>query len=259
LPSSWGIPLDLEYVRVLRKAMKISDFDTLTFDCYGTLIDWETGIAEHLGAWFTRHHVSVGSDELLAAFGRAETRVEAERPTPLYTDVLRAVHGQIAARFGLPAESDAADAFAASVGNWPAFPDTADALRRLEERHRLVVISNVDRSSFAQTEKKLGVALDAVITAEEVGVYKPDLRMFERAFEILRAKGVDRSQILHVAQSLYHDHVPAKNLGLRTVWVNRRKGLDGWGATPRPDTDVVPDIEVATLAELAALSATGLI
>jgi 2-haloalkanoic acid dehalogenase type II len=236
-----------------RLAVRISDFPVLTFDCYGTLIDWETGIADHLGRWAERHGSTARAQDLLTAFSRAETRVQSERPSARYRDVLREVYREIAVRFGVDPDTQEADDFAASVGNWPPFPDTKAALTELKKRYKLVVVSNVDRESFSRTLPKLGVELDALVNAEDVGAYKPDLRMFERTFEIVAEMGFDRSKILHVAQSLYHDHVPAAQLGLRTVWVNRRKGKDGWGATRQPDTEVTPDIEVASLSELVAL------
>lgn len=233
--------------------MKISDFEAMTFDCYGTLIDWEAGIAERLEAWAERHSVSADKENLLAAFAQAEAQAESRAPHAIYPEILRKVHGELASHFGVSRSSSEADSLARSVGDWPAFLDTQEALRTLKERYRLVVVSNVDRASFARTQQKLGVELDALITAEDVGAYKPDLRMFERTFETLAEMGVERSQILHVAQSLYHDHVPAKKLGLSTVWVNRRRGQEGWGATRQPEGEVAPDIEVASLAELVAL------
>lgn len=233
--------------------MRISDFEAMTFDCYGTLIDWEAGIAAQLQSWAERHGVAADKEILLAAFAKAEAPVESQMPTALYPDILRKVHGKVASHFGIPGESSEADLLAQSVGDWPVFPDTQEALGKLKQRYRLVVVSNVDRASFARTQQKLGVELDALITAEDVGAYKPDSRVFERAFETLAEMGIDRSRVLHVAQSLYHDHVPAKKLGLATVWVNRRKGQGGWGATRQPEVQVVPDIEVASLAELVTL------
>lgn len=234
-------------------ALRIADFRALTFDCYGTLIDWEEGIGAWLSSWAESHSVFPSRDELLQAFARAENRAEQESPTSIYPDILRATLRGLGRELGiepLPAETDA---FAASVGDWPPFPDTRSALRLLKEQYRLVVVSNVDRASFARTNEKLGVAFDAVVTAEEVGAYKPDHRMFLRAFEVLERMEIGRGQILHVAQSLYDDHVPAKELGLSTVWVNRRRGQEGWGATAAPTTPVIPDLEVGSLAELVAL------
>jgi putative hydrolase of the HAD superfamily len=233
--------------------VQISDFEVLTFDCYGTLIDWETGIVRHLGSWAARNGVATRPEELLDAFAGAEARVEAERPSAPYRDILREVYRVIASGFGVPSDETEAEHFATSVGDWPAFSDTTIALRELEKRYRLIVVSNVDRESFSRTLPKLGVELDGLVTAEDVGAYKPDPRMFERALEVVTEMGIDRSKILHVAQSLFHDHVPAKKLGLRTVWVNRRKGREGWGATPPPGAEVTPDIEVATMADIVAL------
>lgn len=233
--------------------MKVSDFEALTFDCYGTLIDWETGIAERLHHWAKHHGLSVEREKLLTVFAEAEARAETQMPAALYPDILRKVHDEISLHFGVSSERWEADAFADSVGDWPAFPDTTEALRQLEKRYRLMVISNVDRASFARTQQKLGVEFDGLVTAQDVGTYKPHVRMFERAFEVLADMGIKRSRTLHVAQSLFHDHQPAKQLGLATVWVNRRRGRQGWGATRAPDGDVVPDIEVASLAELVAL------
>ena len=225
----------------------------LTFDCYGTLIDWERGIGDILHPWAQRHNLSVSAEELLAAFAEAESACEAATPSAVYPDILRAVHRRLADRFAVRPSREDVDALAQSVGDWPAFPDTPDALRELKKHYKLVIVSNVDRASFARTNLKLGVTFDAVVTAEEVGAYKPDHRMFERAFAVLREMGIDRTAILHVAQSLYHDHVPACQLGLTTCWVNRRQGKAGSGATPAADVDIEPDYMVAGLAELVTL------
>lgn len=231
----------------------LDSIKALTFDCYGTLIDWERGISGVLRPWSQRHNLSVSDEELLAAFAEAEPACEAEAPTALYPDVLRAVQRRLADRFGVPPSREDADILAESVGDWPAFPDTPAALRDLKGRYRLVIISNVDRASFARTNLKLGVTFDAVVTAEEVGAYKPDHRMFERALEILQGMGIERGEILHVAQSLYHDHVPAQQLGLVTCWVDRRRGKTGSGATRTVSPDVKPDHTVGSLAELVIM------
>jgi 2-haloalkanoic acid dehalogenase type II len=233
--------------------VRIADFEVLTFDCYGTLIDWETGIAGHLGLWAERHGINARADDLLSVFARAETRIESERPSDRYQDVLREVYREITVQFSVEPDAKEAEDFATSVGTWPPFPDTEAALTELKKRYKLVVVSNVDRKSFSRTLPKLGINLDGLVTAEDVGAYKPDPRMFERTFEVVAEMGFDRSKILHVAQSLFHDHVPATKLGLRTAWVNRRKGQDGWGATKPPDANVTPDIEVASMADLVAL------
>lgn len=233
--------------------MTIRDFKALTFDCYGTLIDWETGLLAVLRPWAARHDRRVSDERLLEAFGKAEAAVERESPQMRYTDILRSVQARIAVAFGVPTIEAEAEALAQSVGDWPVFPDTAAALRELKQRHRLVIVSNVDHAAFARTNAKLGVAFDAIVTAEDVGAYKPDRRMFESAVSVLAGMGIRPSEILHVAQSLYHDHVPAKALGLTTVWVDRRGEKSGWGATVPPSAAVKPDLVVRTLAELAAL------
>ncbi len=233
--------------------MDLAPFKALTFDCYGTLIDWESGILAVLRPWAARHGIAASDDRLLAAFATAESACEAATPGALYRDILRAAHARIAAHWGEAADAIEADTLAESVGSWPAFPDTIATLEKLKRRHKLIIVSNVDRASFARTQKTLVVPFDAVVTAEEVGAYKPDLRMFRRALEVISKWGIRPQEILHVAQSLYHDHVPAKSLGLATVWVDRRHGRAGWGATPRPAENVTPDLVVRTLADLAAL------
>ncbi|MBI3872128.1 MAG: haloacid dehalogenase type II [candidate division Zixibacteria bacterium] len=228
----------------------------LTFDCYGTLIDWEQGILDRMRPWAERNGLQVADERLLELYGEIEAACEAATPTAPYTEILRTVHGRIATCLGVAPDAGEADRFAASVGDWMPFPDMADALRALKLRFKLVIVSNVDRASFARTNAKLGVTFDAIVTAEEVGAYKPDHRMFQRAFEVLETTGIRRHEILHVAQSLYHDHVPAKALGMRTAWVDRRKGLAGGGATRPPDVTVLPDYTVSSLAELVRLLET---
>jgi len=222
----------------------------LTFDCYGTLIDWESGILAVLRPWGTRQGLELTDDELLAAYARAEPVVERQFPTRRYSDLLWDVMRHVGEDLrGAVSEEDAAR-LARSVGDWPAFPDTPAALRRLQDRFKLVIVSNVDRDSFSRTNQRLGVTFDAIITAEEVGAYKPDHRMFLRAWDVLSGMGIDRAGCVHVAQSLYHDHVPVKELGGQSVWVDRRHGRTG-GATAAPGVEVQPDLRVETLVELA--------
>jgi len=233
--------------------MRLSEFRVLTFDCYGTLVDWETGILGALRPWAARAGVSADDVELLAAFGEAESTAQAASPGKRYPEILREAHGLIAASFGVAHDEAAAEAFGASVGEWPPFPDTRVALEKLHRKHQLVIVSNVDRASFAKTQERIGVTFDAVVTAEEVGAYKPDLRMFRRALDVAEGLGASPRQVLHVAQSLFHDHVPAKQLQLTTVWVRRVSPRPGFGAAPQPNRPVWPDIVVSTLAELAEM------
>jgi 2-haloacid dehalogenase len=229
--------------------MRLADFDALTFDCYGTLIDWERGILAELRPWAAPTGLS--DDAILEAFGAEESRCEAATPDKPYPAVLADVYRALGRRWGLKMNEVAPIAFGGSVGRWPAFPDSAEALAYLQRRFKLVILSNVDRSSFARSNAKLQVDFDLVLTAQDVGSYKPDRRNFERLLTELAGLGIAKDRILHVAQSLFHDVAPAKALGLSTVWVNRRKGRPGGGATPPAAGDATPDLEVASMAELA--------
>jgi 2-haloacid dehalogenase len=221
-------------------------FDVLTFDCYGTLIDWETGILAGLHRILDPRGIRVDDEDLLARYGRHESAVEAG-PYLRYREVLATVLARIAAEYGTEPTAEESAAFAGSVGEWPAFPDSADALRRLHRRYRLAPITNCDDDLFALSVPKLGVTFDEVVTAQQVGSYKPDHRNFELMFERL---GLPRERILHVAQSLFHDHVPARALGMTSVWVNRRGDRPGSGATV-PTDDARPDLTVPDMATLA--------
>jgi 2-haloacid dehalogenase len=222
--------------------------EALTFDCYGTIIDWETGILAALRPVLERGGVVAEDDALLEAFGRAEAGIEAG-PYRRYRDVLEEVLRSIAAEFSFEPTIDEVQEFGGSVGDWPPFADSVDALRRLATRYRLGVITNCDDDLFAATRRRLGVDFDPIVTAEQVGRYKPNHRNFEAMFERL---GLPRERIVHVAQSLFHDHVPARELGLRSVWVNRRGGRPGSGATM--PADAKPDATVPDLATLAGLA-----
>lgn len=225
--------------------MDFSRFTHLTFDCYGTLIDWETGILEAFRPVLARHGLPMDETVLLSLYAEHEARVEAGPYRP-YREVLREVAAGIASDLGyLPSEEDL-DALADSVRDWPAFPDTVEALVRLKKQFELVILSNIDDALFAESQKRLQVPFDVAITAQQVGSYKPDRRNFRVALERLGV-GVDR--VLHVAQSLYHDHVPAKELGFTTVWINRPSRLPGTGLSL--PVNVRPDLELPDLKSLA--------
>jgi 2-haloacid dehalogenase len=225
-------------------------FEVLTFDCYGTLIDWEAGIAAGLRRVLEPRGVAVDDDDLLERYARHEAAIEAGPYAPYREVLARAMRG-VCAEMGVePTDAEAA-AFGGSVGDWPAFPDSAAALARLAQRFRLAVITNCDDDLFAASNRRLGVTFDHVITAQQVGAYKPSERNFEVAFERI---GVPRERILHVAQSLFHDHVPARRLGLATAWIDRRHDRPGSGATP--PAAATPDLAVPNMATLARL-ATG--
>jgi 2-haloacid dehalogenase len=221
-------------------------FEALTFDCYGTLIDWEAGILAGLRTALAASGVTASDDELLEVFSRAEAASEAG-PYRRYRDILAGCHREVCGHFGTEPRDEAAAAFGESVGAWPAFPDSTDALRRLGTRYRLGVITNCDDDLFAASNRLLGVDFEWVVTAQAVGSYKPDHRNFEAA---LSTVGLPRGRILHVAQSLFHDHVPARALGLSTVWIDRRHDRPGFGATP--PAAVTPDAVFPDMASFAA-------
>jgi 2-haloacid dehalogenase len=221
--------------------MDFADFDALTFDCYGTLIDWERGIIDALGK------LDADPEDVLADYAMLEAELEAGEYLR-YREIVARCYDGLTGNYPLAPERR--DAFADAVGDWPAFPDSAAALGRLEERFRLGVITNCDDDLFARSNEKLGVGFDWVVTAQQVGGYKPDPRNFEYAFERI---DVPRERILHVAQSLFHDHVPAKALGMTTVWIDRRGDRPGSGATPPAEAQ--PDARFPDMASFAASAA----
>jgi 2-haloacid dehalogenase len=228
-------------------AIAFARFEALTFDCYGTLIDWESGILAAARRLLLPHGIEMDDEAVLEAFARHE-RVLEHGPYQSYRAILAQVALAMVAEQGLLASDDETAAFAASVGDWPAFSDSSEALARLATRYRLGVITNCDDDLFAASEGRLGVRFDEVVTAQQLRSYKPAQHNFEVMFDRL---GLPRERILHVAQSLYHDHVPAKALGLTTVWVDRRRGRQGTGATPH--ANAAPDLTIPDLASLADL------
>lgn len=241
--------------------MKLSDFDVLSFDCYGTLIDWESGIwmalqplATRVGAagmGLSRSGSDISRDIALQSFARLEARQQEKTPDMAYPELLASVHGQLAAEWDVSQDAGEDMAFGASVAAWPPFPDTIDALRYLKQHYRLVILSNVDRASFRATNDLLGVAFDAIYTAQDIGSYKPDRRNFSYLIDRLREQGVPKEKILHVAQSLFHDHVPARAVGLASAWIDRRHETGGWGATAPVSDDVRYDFRFTSLGALA--------
>lgn len=232
----------------------MSDFDrfqAMSFDCYGTLIDWETGLANVLRPWAARRGLALDDQQLIAAHGRHETHVEDEMPTALYPVVLGETLRRIGAELGAEVTEEDAAAYGRSVKDWPAFPDTPAALQRLATRFKLIIVSNIDRRSFAASTPRLGVSFDAVVTAEDAGSYKPQRGHFDRLFDELDRLGVARDRLVHVAESLFHDHQPAAALGLPSVWIHRRHAKGGTGATATPSGDVSPTWRFTSMAELA--------
>ena len=239
----------------------LSDFGVLTFDCYGTLIDWETGIWDALQPLILHNHrTDIGRDRALAAHGRHEARQQVATPGLVYPEVLAAAHRGVAEEFGLETDPGLDAAFGASVPAWPAFADTAEALRSLSTRYKLVILSNIDNAGFAASNRKLGVEFDAVYTAEDIGSYKPHPANFEYLLDHLDADlGLGPQDILHTAQSLFHDHVPAISHGLATAWIDRQRLSEGgsWGATATVEDQPTTDFRFFTLGEMAATVGTA--
>ncbi|MXX61808.1 MAG: haloacid dehalogenase [Holophagales bacterium] len=235
---------------------RLTDYRVLTFDCYGTLIDWETGIWDALQPLIMRNRdAEVSRDAALLAFGQCESLQEQETPDLLYSELLARVHGRIADCLGMQTAPELDEAFGASVPDWPAFPDTADALRVLKRHFRLVILSNVHKDGIAGSNRKLGVEFDAIYTAEDIGSYKPADANFEYLVAHLQSDfGLDRSDILHTAQSLHHDHVPANRFGLANAWIDRQRLSEGgsWGATERVETMPTTDFVFFSMGEMAA-------
>jgi 2-haloalkanoic acid dehalogenase type II len=234
--------------------MKLTDFTTLTFDCYGTLIDWESGLLAALAPLVAR--AGRAPESVLEDFGREEAAQEHETPSAKYSDLLAMVHRRLTAAWGVEASAAEHAAFGASVPDWPAFADSAEALAYLARHYRLVVLSNVDRTSFAGSRRRLGDVFSAVYTAEDIGSYKPNPANFRYLLAHEAQAGVAPGQILHTAQSLYHDHGPANHIGLASAWIDRRAGRAGGGATP-PVAGVRWDFRFTSLGEMAAAHAAA--
>ena len=228
--------------------LNFSQFQVLTFDCYGTLMDWETGIFSALRPVLAAHGKIISDFELLSLYSELES--EAERGEfHRYREVLQSIVRGFGERLGFKPTESQIRSLPDSLASWPPFPDTVAALRNLKARYRLAIISNVDDDLFAATGRRLEVAFDEVITAQQAGAYKPSLKMFKLAQQRL---GVTPAQWLHVGQSIYHDVIPAKSLGISTVWVNRPSPRPGAGAAKAASGE--PDLEVPDLNTLVQLT-----
>ena len=215
--------------------MRLTDFKVLTFDCYGTLIDWEAGIHAALQPLLHHAGITLSRDEALQVFARHESDQQAQTPDMIYSELLAIVHRRLAREFDAPMPVDADLRFGASVADWPAFADSAQSLQYLKQHYQLVILSNIDRDSFKASNTRLGVTFDAIYTAQDIGSYKPDPANFHYLLEHEAARGTAKGDILHTAQSLFHDHGPARQLGLASAWIDRRQAGGGWGATmPAP-------------------------
>jgi putative hydrolase of the HAD superfamily len=231
--------------------LDLTRFKALSFDCYGTLIDWESGIAAILTPWAREQGLDLSDEELLLAYSGNEAAVEQETPTALYPAVLATAFRRTGERLGKPVSDEWAQRLGQSVPDWPAFADSAAALAQLARRYQLIIVSNVHRDGFAGSNRRLRGNFAAVITAEDVGAYKPAPNHFRALDAKLAELRLDRKDLLHVAQSLFHDHVPARRENLPSVWINRRHDRPGWGATPEPSEAWTYNLEFTSMADFA--------
>jgi 2-haloacid dehalogenase len=230
--------------------MKLTDFTTLTFDCYGTLIDWESGMVTALQPLTKRVQQPLTRDDILAAHARHESAQQLYTPAKRYSELLAIVYKRLAEEWHVPVTWEECLAYGGSIREWPAFADSAAALQYLKQHYKLVILSNVDNESFAHSNKKLGVAFDAIFTAQDIGSYKPSRRNFEYMLEKLSGAGIAKDQILHTAESLFHDHGPANQFGLASCWIFRRHDKPGFGATMEPGKTPRYDFRFTSIGEM---------
>jgi len=231
--------------------MKLTDFEALTFDCYGTLIDWETGMVEALQPLTSRVKPQLSRNAILEAHARHESSQQAQTPAKLYRDLLAVVYRRLAEEWGVAVNWDECQTYGHSVKDWPAFSDSAGALQYLKRHYKLVILSNVDNESFAASSSKLRVAFDAIYTAEDIGSYKPCDRNFGYMLSKLETLGIRRNEILHTAESMFHDLGPANSHGLASCWIYRRHDQEGFGATMDPGQLPKYDFRFNSMSELA--------
>lgn len=231
--------------------MKLSDFKVLTFDCYGTLIDWESGMIKALAPLTDKLDAKLTRNEILEAHARYESSQQRQTPYKRYRELLAIVYKRLAEEWGIKTSWADCVCYGESIKDWPAFPDTEDALRYLKQYYKLVILSNVDNESFAASHQKLGVDFDAIYTAEDIGSYKPADANFEYMLSTLTLRGYEKTDILHAAESMFHDHAPANRYGLRSCWIYRRHAQGGFGATMHPGEMPRYDFRFNSMAEMA--------
>lgn len=230
--------------------MRLTDYKALTFDCYGTLIDWESGMVEALRTLTDRVKEPLARNRILEAHARHESAQQRQTPTKRYSELLPIVYKRMAEEFGVPATIDQCEAYGLSVRDWPAFVDSPGALQYLKKYYKLIVLSNVDNRTFGYSNAKLQVEFDAIYTAEDVGAYKPSDRNFEYMLDHLGGLDLEKSTVLHTAESLFHDHEPANRHGLASCWIYRRHAQEGFGATMDPGAMPKIDFQFHSMADL---------
>ena len=230
--------------------MKLTDFKVLTFDVYGTLIDWETGMINGLKTLTDKMSRRITRNEILEAHAHYESSTQLYTPTKVYSDTLAVVYKRLAEEWGVVVTWSDCLTYGASVKDWPAFKDSVEALQYLKHHFVLVVLSNIDNTNFVHSNKKLNVVFDAVYTAEDIGSYKPSQVNFDYMIENLERLGVSKTEILHTAESMFHDHAPANQCGLSNCWIYRRHDQEGFGATMNPGPMPSYDMVFNSMAEL---------
>jgi len=231
--------------------MKLTDFKALAFDCYGTLIDWESGMVEALAPLISKAGRELTRDEILQAHARHESSQQNQTPAKAYRELLAIVYRRLAEEWGVSVSWQECLAYGQSVKTWPAFTDSAGALQYLKKHYKLVILSNVDNESFSASNEKLQVEFDAIYTAEDCGSYKPSDRNFDYMLSKLETIGLNKSDILHTAESMFHDHGPANRHGLASCWIYRRHDEEGFGATMHPGKMPNYDFRFNSMADLA--------
>ncbi len=229
----------------------LQDFSALSFDVYGTLIDWESGMLAGLRPLTDRFDAAMSDDAVLEMHARHESTAQAQTPGRLYSELLATVYRRCAEELGLAVDWEECEHYGASVSSWPAFPDSTEALAYLKQNFRMIVLSNVDNRSFAGSAERLGITWDGVFTAEDIGSYKPAQRNFDYLMAGINRMGIAKSQLLHTAESMFHDHVPAKANGINSAWIFRRHAKQGFGATMDPGNLAKTDFCFNSLREMA--------
>ena len=230
--------------------MRLSDFKVLTFDVYGTLIDWETGMVNGLAPLVSQVSRSLSRDEILEAHAWHESATQAQTPAKRYDQLLAVVYKRLAEEWGVTTSWEECLAYGRSVQHWPAFADSAGALQYLKRHYKLAILSNVDNASFAHSNAKLQVEFDGRYTAEDAGSYKPSPRNFDYMLKQLERLGYGKGDILHTAESMFHDHVPATACGLARCWIYRRHDQQGFGATMDPGETPKTDFTFNSMAAM---------
>lgn len=230
--------------------MKLMDYRAMTFDVYGTLIDWETGMINGLKPLTKQVPGSLSRNEILEAHAHYESSTQRQTPSKIYFDLLAVVYKRLAEEWGVSVTWEECQTYGRSVEDWPAFEDSVDSLKYLREHFKLVVLSNVDNTSFAHSNRKLQDPFHMVYTAEDVGSYKPSPQNFEYMLENLERLGIQKHEILHTAESMFHDHAPANVFGLDNCWIYRRHDKEGFGATMNPGDMPTYNVVYNSMAEL---------